>query len=196
MNPRQFYQWNQEIRKRFKGLKKWQAMGLGLISYGIIKARRSQASLIAEELPEFGKASTVERRIQRWIANTRINVQKTSQSWTQWVLGSYSGNQIYLLVDETKISDRIGCLMISLAIQKRAIPLVWRCYHANSAAQYPQEGQVQLIANLLKQVLAILPETKTVILEADRGIGHSSNLMREVSRIGSYFLNPVRQAAL
>lgn len=188
MNPEQFYQWCDEIRKRFKGLMKWQATGLALMSYGIIKARRSQASLIAEELPEFGKASTVERRLQRWIANPRIDVQKTCLSWMRWVLESYPGCPIYLLVDETKISDRIGCMMISLAIQKRAIPLIWRCYRANAAVHYPPEGQVKLIADLLKQVVAVLPKNQAVILEADRGIGYSANLMRAVSQLGAYFL--------
>ena len=76
MNQEQFYQWFKEMQSRFSGLKKWQAYGLALISYGIIKARKSQASLIAEEIPEFGKASTVERRIQRWIANPRIKIDK------------------------------------------------------------------------------------------------------------------------
>jgi hypothetical protein len=61
----------------------------------------------------------------------------------------YPGRPIYLLVDETKISDRIGCMMISLAIQKRAIPLIWRCYRANAAIHYPEEGQVKLVADLL-----------------------------------------------
>jgi hypothetical protein len=191
-----FYQWNQEIGNRFEGLKKWQAIGLGLISFGIIKARRSQASLIAEELPELGKASTVERRIQRWLANPRIDLQQTCLSWVRWVMECYTGDHIYLLVDETKISNRIGCMMISLAVQKRAIPLVWKCYRANSAVAYPPEGQVKLILTLLKQVLKALPESKTVILEADRGIGHSSNLMRGVEKLGVKFLFRVKATAI
>ncbi|RMF60305.1 MAG: hypothetical protein D6746_07035 [Bacteroidetes bacterium] len=196
MNQIQFYQWSAEVRKRFDGLKKWQAIGLVLISYGIIKARRAQASVIAEELPSFGKASTVERRIQRWITNRRIDVEATCQSWMRWVFERYQGAQIFLLVDETKISDRIACMMISLAIEKRAIPLLWRCYRANSAADYPSEGQVAMISNMLKQVLTVLPGEKPVIVEADRGIGYSSNLMREVAALGAYFLFRVQKQAI
>jgi hypothetical protein len=188
MNQKQFYQWLEEIRKRFPSLKKWQATGLAMMSYGIIKSRHSQASLIAEELPEFGKASTVERRIQRWIANPRINVEEVTQSWAQWVLGNYHAQELYLLVDETKISDRIGCMMLSIAVEKRAIPLKWRCYRANSRKDYPPEGQVALILDMLKKVLSVVPEGKTVIVEADRGIGNSSRLMQGVSELGAYFL--------
>lgn len=196
MNQKQFYQWFEEIRKRFSGLKKWQSLGLILISYGIIKSRRVQASLIAEELPEFGKASTVERRIQRWIANPRIKVWELSVNWLNWVLENYQGEHIYLLVDETKISDRIGCMMISLAVQNRAIPLIWRCYRANSAADYPDEGQVKMIGKLLQILLEAIPKDKIVIMEADRGIGNSSNMMREVSDLGGKFLFRVKKEAI
>lgn len=196
MSQEQFYQWFEEIKTRFTGLKKWQAFGIALISYGIIKARKSQASLIAEELPEFGKASTVERRIQRWMANPRIEIGIVCDSWMSWVFEKYHGKRLYLLVDETKISDRIGCMMISLAIQNRAVPLIWKCYRANSSADYPSEGQVKMIGNLLRKVLVVMPENKQAILEADRGIGNSSNLMREVSEIGAKFLFRVQKEAI
>lgn len=196
MNHITFSQWHVEVRKHFGNLKKWQVLGLAIISFGIIKARRSQASIIAEEIPEFGKASTVERRIQRWIANPRINVEQVCIFWTKWVLKDYIGKIIFLLVDETKISDRIGCMMISLAIQNRAIPLIWRCYRANSSEDYPDEGQVKMIGNMLRKLKPFLPKDKDVILEADRGIGNSSNLMKEVDEIGIKFLFRVNISAI
>lgn len=196
MNPTPFYQWKNEVQKHFGELKKWQSLGLAIISYGIIKSRKSQASLIAEEIPEFGKAATVERRIQRWIANPRIPVDRVAVQWAAWVLEGYVGKEVYLLVDETKISDRIACMMISLAIRKRAIPLIWRCYRANSSEDYPAEGQVQMIRALLEKLKAVLPTDKAIILEADRGIGNSSNLMREVKDADIEFLFRVNRAAI
>ena len=188
MNQKQFYQWFAEIRKRFPCLKKWQAMGLAMLSYGVIKAQHAQASWIAEALPEFGKASSVERRIQRWLANPRIQIEEVTQCWAKWVFENYTGVILYLLVDETKLSDRMGCMVLSLAVEKRAIPLKWRCYRANSSADYPPEGQVGIILWMLQQVLAVMPEGKTVVLMADRGIGNSSRLMQEVAERGAYFL--------
>ncbi|MBT7601657.1 MAG: hypothetical protein HN560_11340 [Anaerolineae bacterium] len=196
MNPTPFYQWKNEVQKHFSELKKWQSLGLAIISYGIIKSRKSQASLIAEEIPEFGKAATVERRIQRWIANPRIQMDQIAIHWARWVLSGYVGKNVFLLVDETKISDRIACMMISLALRKRAIPLIWRCYRANSSEDYPAEGQVQMIRAMLGTLKPILPEDKRVILEADRGIGNSSNLMREVKDVGIEFLFRVNRAAI
>lgn len=196
MSQQLFYQWFGEIRKRFSELNMWQTHGIAMISLGIIKARKSQASLIAEELPEFGKASTVERRIQRWMANSRIEIDVVFTSWVSWVFERVNGTTLFLLVDETKISKRIACMIISLAIQKRAIPLVWRCYRADSAEDYPEEGQVKMIGKLLRKVLAFVPQDKQVILEADRGIGNSSNLMREVEHSGANFLFRVRKESI
>jgi hypothetical protein len=196
MNLKQFYHWCEEIQKHITGLKKWQRIGLMLIVYGIIKARRSMASLLAEELAEFGKASTVERRIQRWIANPRIDVKRVCQEWTKWILENYRDKDIFLLVDETKIGKRIGCLMISLAVAQRAIPLVWRCYRGNSAKDYPEEGQVGMIREMLKQIMKVKPEGKRIILEADRGIGNSSFLMKEVKDLGAYYLFRIKISSI
>jgi len=188
MNPSQFYQWFEVIEEGFTDFKKWQAMGLAMISYGILKARCSQASLIAEELPEFGKASTVERRIQRWIANERIDTKEACVNWVKWVMENYEGDIAYLLVDESKLGKRIGCLMISLAFKRRAIPLIWKCYRADSAADYPKEGQVNLIVNMLSMILPVIPEEMQIIVQADRGIGNSSNLMKKIVELELFFL--------
>lgn len=196
MNQEQFYQWFQVIQQRFPEMKKWQTIGLALISYGILKARSSQASLIAEELPEFGKASTVERRIQRWISNQRINISKICVPWTKWIMEAYRGEQVYLLVDETKLSDRIGCIMISLAFEKRAIPLIWRCYRANSSTDYPEEGQVGVITKMLTDILPVMPKKRDIIVQADRGIGSSSNLMSKIEKMGLFYLFRIQQAAI
>ena len=105
MNQITFYQWHIEICNHFSNLKKWQALGLAISSFGIIKARHSQASIIAEEIPEFGKASTVERRLQRWKANPRIPVGQVSIFWTQWVLENYEGKIIFLLRNQSAAQE-------------------------------------------------------------------------------------------
>jgi hypothetical protein len=62
-----------------------------------------------------------------------------------------------LLVDETKLGKWAGVLMVSLAFERRAIPLMWRAYIANSQTDYPRAGQVQTIATLLAKVIEALP---------------------------------------
>jgi hypothetical protein len=189
MNLKPLYQWMETIQANFPNLKKWQVLGLAIFSYGIVQARRCEASQVAEELGEVGKADTVERRLQRWLANHRIDGGLSCQWWVRWVCRHFEGQSLYLLVDETKLGERIGVMMVSLAFEQRAIPLIWRCYVANSAADYPAEGQVQVIRALLATILPWVPTEKEVVGQADRGIGHSSNLMRELDALGvGYFL--------
>jgi hypothetical protein len=101
-----------------------------------------------------------------------------------------------LLVDETKLGEWIGVLMVSLAFEGRAIPLMWRAYIANSKADYPSGGQVQTIAILLAKVLEALPADCRPIVEADRGIGNSSKMMRAVSRLGLSLVFRVKQSSV
>lgn len=56
------------------------------------------------------------------------------------------------------------------------MPLAWPCCRANSRADYPQQGQVAMIGELLHQVHQGLPAETEVLVLADRGIGTSPAL--------------------
>lgn len=177
------YRLRDEIRQWLIPLQAWQALGLAIFSYGVVKGRHSQLSLLAEDLSEFGEVETVRKRLNRWLSNPRIDTRAVCQAWVSWVWAAMPAQQrAILIVDETKIGKRIGVLMISLAYQKRAIPLMWRCYKADSAADYPPEGQVQMIVAMMQQICACLPAASRPILLADRGIGHSSTLMKKLQK--------------
>lgn len=114
----------------------------------------------------------------------------------KWVWERCDLPRAVLLVDETKLGEWIGVLVVSLAFEGRAIPLMWRAYIANSQADYPSAGQVQTIAMLLAKVLEALPEDARPIVEADRGIGNSSKMMRAVSRLGLSLVFRIKQSSI
>lgn len=97
-------------------------------------------------------------------------------------------SQVTLLGDETKIHDKLAVMMVGVAWQGRCIPLAWRAYRANSAADYPSEGQVVLIKGLLEQVKPGIPEPVAVLVLADRGSGTSPDLGRLVAGLGWRYL--------
>ena len=96
--------------------------------------------------------------------------------------------RVYLLVDETKIKDRIAVMMVGIAFDSRCIPLVWYCYKANSKKGYPRGGQSQLIAYLLSLVQRGMPSGMKAVVMADRGIGTSPKLCKQVNKQGLYYL--------
>src|SRR5690242_19723112 len=139
MNQAQFYQWRDEIQQRL-GLSKPQSMGIALYSLGVIQAERSAISKVAERLGgEWGKLPTIERRLQRVVSNAGLDMEQAGAAWVRWVMSQYDGEEVVLLVDETKLGKQMSVMMVGLAYQQRCIPLVWRCYKSNA---YPAEGQV------------------------------------------------------
>jgi len=190
------YQWTVCVETAFPNLLKWQAVGLAFFSYGIVMARHCQLNRVAEEMGAWGRADSLKRRMQRWLSNGRIDVSQCGYWWVKWVWKHTELPRPILLVDETKLGEWIGVLMVSLAFEGRAIPLMWRAYIANSKADYPSGGQVQTIAILLAKVLEALPADCRPIVEADRGIGNSSKMMRAVSRLGLTLVFRVKQSSV
>jgi hypothetical protein len=92
------------------------------------------------------------------------------------------------VVDETKLKDDLGVMVVALVFEGRCIPLSWRVYRANCHEAYPAEGQVEMILGLLRQVRAGLPDRVAVRVLADRGIGTSPLLMRGIMELGWTFL--------
>jgi hypothetical protein len=179
------YCWGEEIGKHILGLSKAQRGNLALFVVGVIEAEKCQLAKIAEKLTEWGTADSVERRLQRVLNNGHVQVERCQRGWIRWVLGQVEGEQTILLVDEVKLGTHLSTMMVSLAYRKRAIPLTWRSYNAKA---YPAEGQVKLIEGLLDQVQAELPGGVVPLVEADRGIGTSPDLVRVVEQMGWTYL--------
>lgn len=192
MNQEQVYQWYREIHERMP-LSKWQARGLAIFSLGVVWSERSTLSKVAEKMWPFGRAESLERRLRRWIANPRIVIEACCRQWAKWVIGSViDRGRIILLVDLTKLSDRLDIMMVGLAYRGRCIPLAWRCLPGNQP--WPQ-SQVAVIADLLGWVSSGVPEDCVPLVEADRGLGNSSDLMRVVKGMGWHFLFRVNDSS-
>lgn len=195
MNLTLLYQWTDVVRRHFTNLKKWQAVGLALFSFGVVMARHCQVSQVAEALAVLGPIPGLERRLRRWLANPRVDLDGCFEIWIAWVWRSLDVPRAVLLVDESKIADRMGVMMVSLAYGQRAIPLVWCCYRANSERDYPGQGQVLLVWGLLARVLAVLPPTSRPLVQMDRGLGHSSAMLKALQNLGVEFQVRVKRNA-
>ena len=106
-----------------------------------------------------------------------------------WLLSAYGQQSLILLVDETKLSTHLSVMMVGLPCYGRCLPLVWRCYVPGTASN---EGQVAVIVRLLGQVRAVLPEGVCPLVEADRGIGTSPDLLRAIAGLGWRYLMRVQ----
>jgi hypothetical protein len=185
MNQRKLYQWVRKVSKTWSGFSRHFQENVAVFSRGVAVSHSSQIRKIAGGVP--GKVDSQRRRLQRFIQR-QIDMEQFFGQWTRSIVRTLKLNKVVLAVDETKLTGRFGVMVIGLVFKGRCIPLAWRVYQANSAADYPQEGQVQLILNLLQAIQAGFPDGCQARVLADRGIGTSPDLMRGIMAMGWTFL--------
>lgn len=186
MNLPLLYQWEALVDKAFPRLGRWQKLALALFSYGVVLAHSCNLNRVAQHLSGRAQASSLERRLQRWLANEHLVMKVLFEAWVRWVLGLWGEATLLILVDETKLSNHVSVMMVGVAYQASAIPLVWRAY---SPSDYPSEGQVALMNALLDQLRGLIPAQQRLHLLADRGLGTSPAWQEHLSATGwSYVL--------
>jgi hypothetical protein len=188
MNYPLLYQWEQLLAARMTSLNGWQHANLALFSYGVMKAESCQQLSVARAICCAEQVNSTTRRWRRFLDNAAFPLDTFFTAWSGWIVEALGSASITLLVDETKLDDRIGVMMVGVAWESRCLPLAWRTYRANSHADYPAEGQVGMIVALLRAVKAGLPKSVRVLVLADRGIGCSPELCRGVEGLGWQYL--------
>lgn len=188
MNHKLLYQLEEMLSAHLPCMNSWQQANVALFSYGVIRAESSQQGAIARAVSCGEQVESSARRFRRWLANEGVAMSAFFECWSRWVVERLGMDEVTLLVDETKLADCIGVMMVGVAWEGRCLPLAWRTYRANSEADYPAEGQVAMIGSLLKQVKAGIGDARRVLVLADRGIGCSPALCRVVEALQWQYL--------
>ena len=185
MNLRKLYQYVKKTSKSWKGVSRHFKANVVVFSRGVVRAQSSQIRKIAGCVE--GKHESQRRRLQRFVAQPICMAHFFTQ-WTYGLMRDLGCKEVVLAVDETKLKDRFGVMVVGLVYEGRCIPLAWRVYRANRRQAYPSEGQTLMILSLLEAIRAGLPSRVRVRVLADRGIGTSPELMRGVDAMGWTFL--------
>jgi hypothetical protein len=191
MSQAELYQWMSEILRHLPSIGKWQGLNVALFSVGVMLAEHTSVSHVSKWLWAFGERSSIEKRLKRYLRNTRLAWECLQIEWVRWVSHKFNAAQLVLLVDETKLGKSLSVMMVGLAYRARCIPLVWRCYQPK---HYPVEGQVALIMQLLNVVKTALPLDCCPLVQADRGIGTSPTLLRGIAGLQWRYLVRVQNS--
>jgi hypothetical protein len=181
------------IDKGFPKMGRWQKRMLARFSYGVVLAQSCRLNTVAQHLTGGANANSLERGLQRFLANERIVMKVVLEWWIRWVLSLWGKAALLILVDETKLSDHVAVMMVGVAYQGSAIPLIWRAY---SLEDYPEEGQGALMSALLRQLHSLLPSEQGPLLLADRGLGTSPTWQERLSDSGWQYLLRVQRSTL
>lgn len=182
MSREKLYQWQAQIGQILPQLGYWQALMVAAYSLGIVIARQSSASRVAEVLGWLGKPESVRRRLERLVANERISWPANCQAWSQFVLAHLPDTHPVLVVDETNLGKHLRVMVVGVAYHACCVPLGFWAYGTMPCSQ------VELITTLLEWIAAVLPAGCQPLLQADRGIGTSPDLIRAVEKLGWQYL--------
>jgi len=137
---------------------------LATLMRGILEARAVQLPLVAQRIPSAAKARSIVRRLERWLDNPAVRVQ----AWYRPVADAWlrdqarTTGQIRVIIDTSKVGFAHHLVLVSLAFQRRAIPIAWtwlRCRNGHSSQR------VQLA--VLGAVQALIPDGTPVLLVGD-----------------------------
>jgi hypothetical protein len=100
-------QWHQQVKEFFGKLHGHQSKGLALFVWGAIKAESIVLAQVAEELlsESDAKAPSIERRLQRFVSNERIDVEEVWEDFLSAIGSSWKQQEVVLVLDLTPFEE-------------------------------------------------------------------------------------------
>ncbi|MGZ3646724.1 MAG: transposase, partial [Ktedonobacteraceae bacterium] len=124
------------------------------------------------------KMTSIERRLERFIANSRIVVPLIWKLFLAQVLTPFRGQRLHFVLDNTPLRDDLTIVYLGLLIHSRVLPVAWAVMPAQTKWD---EGQWQIVGRLLDSVRVHLPETRCTLI-ADRGLAGRDAARQAVHR--------------
>lgn len=158
-----------DLKERCTKLHKSHISGIADLAASALTTRSSNTAEWLSILPRKCDDKSKERYISRLLANKLIDVNSTMHGFIPEIAGMSvsKGQKIILMMDQSKISDGFECLMISLRIGDRAIPVIWKVINTKGAIGF------NIQQDLLDSAKEMIPTNADVILMADRFYGTS-----------------------
>jgi hypothetical protein len=127
-------------------------------------------------------AQSKQRRVRRWLGNSRINIHRLYKPIIQAALADWQEDCLYLSLDTSLFWDEYCLIRLAVVHRGRALPLAWRVLEHESASVAFSEYQP-----LLTDAAKYLPAGIKVILLADRGFIHTELMSAARGQLGWHY---------
>ena len=127
-------------------------------------------------------AQSKQRRVRRWLGNSRINIHRLYKPIIQAALADWQEDCLYLSLDTSLFWDEYCLIRLAVVHRGRALPLAWRVLEHESASVAFSEYQ-----EMLTQAAKYLPAGIKVILLADRGFIHTELMQMATGQLGWHY---------
>jgi hypothetical protein len=160
----------QDLALRDTPLYKKHIEGISDIAASMIVSRSCNSGDIIPILPRKCDTKSKERYISRVLSNDLIRVPDVMNGYITDLMQMQKNNNrtVVLMLDQSKIADSFECLMLSMQVGERAIPVLWKVRKT--------EGNIgfNVQQKLLDEVKDMIPEGTDILLLADRFYGTQS----------------------
>jgi hypothetical protein len=116
--------WRKQVRDELlPDLHGHQANALADLSFAMAEAQHCHSGKLAAVAPGDTTPAATQRRLERTLANDRIDPETAWPQLARAILQGSSGGPIILILDETPNHNDLRCLKLTLAYRKRALPI-------------------------------------------------------------------------
>jgi hypothetical protein len=161
-------QWHGQVKQLFTILHGHQKKVLALFVLGAIRAQSIVVAQVAEELlsETDAKVPSIERRLQRFVSNERVEVEAVWEQFLAQVLPYWRGHEVTLILDLTPFEEHAQVIYVGLLQQARVLPVAWKVMPGQEAWE---QGQWDIVAQLFERVARCLGKADCTLI-ADRGL--------------------------
>ena len=119
---------HEHVKDFFQGLHGHQSKTLSLFVMGAIRAESIVLPKVAEALLEESdaKAPSIERRLQRFLSNEKIDTEEVWKPFLEMVLPFFQNKPLQLVIDLTPYEEHAQVVYIGIIQHSRVLPLAWK----------------------------------------------------------------------
>jgi hypothetical protein len=156
--------WRASLQPLLRELHGYQTIAVSDAVMAMVEAGHCQLSRMAVALRGRARVTSGERRMQRLVANERLDVEKVMSNFARSVLSD--PGEVTLILDETPQANHLRTMKLCREMCHRALPVLWHCYLPKA----PPMRMDRLILDLLQRAADLLPRGQVPTLLADRGL--------------------------
>src|SRR6266700_2026612 len=161
--------WHEQLKDLLPGMHGHQKTTLAFFVLGIVLSGCAVMQRVAETLSERGlseaKMTSIERRLARFIGNSRIVVPVIWKLFLAQVWTPFRGQHLYFVLDNMPFRDDLTIVSVGLLVHSRVLPVAWAVMPGQTKWD---EVQWDIVGRLLDQGSLHPPDTSCTLM-ADRG---------------------------
>jgi hypothetical protein len=154
---------HEQVKEFFQELHGHQSKTLSLFVMGAIRAESIVLPKVAEALLEESdaKAPSIERRLQRFLSNEKIETEDVWKPFLETVLPFFQNKSLQLVIDLTPYEEHAQVVYIGVIVHSRVLPLSWKVMPGQTKWD---QGLWEIIEELYKRLHPYLEKTDCTLI--------------------------------